>query len=158
MCLGIGWQCSWAERLSTASKLHQQTNILMSISLGLQDKGASTVDEVVKLISPDPLTFSGLFAVTAVLAPILEEFVFRGFLLASFTTFMPVPYAIGLSSVGFGLAHLSVKDLPELVALGVLLSLAYIRSRNLLTPILIHGLWNGTVLLVLYTVAAQSTS
>ena len=109
------------------------------------------------MISPDPATFAGLFAVTAVLAPILEEFVFRGFLLTSFTKLMPVPYAIGLSSVAFGLAHLSVKDLPELIALGVLLSLAYLRSRNLLTPILIHGLWNGTVLLVLYSVAQSSS-
>lgn len=124
---------------------------------GYTDKGASTVDEVVKIISPDPLTFAGLFAVTAILAPILEEFVFRGFLLTSFTKFMPVPNAIALSSVAFGLAHLSAKDLPELIVLGVLLSLAYIRSRNLLTPILIHGLWNGTVLLALFAFAKNST-
>ena len=64
-----------------------------------------------------------------------------------------MPAAIGLSSVAFGMAHLSVKDLPELTALGVLLGLTYIRSRNLLTPIVIHGLWNGIVLLVLFTVA-----
>lgn len=128
------------------------------LSMRIQDKGVSTVDEVVQLISPEPATFAGLFAVTAILAPILEEFVFRGFLLASFTKKMPVPWAVALSSLGFGFAHLSVKDLPELVALGVLLSLAYIRSRNLLTPILIHGLWNGTVLLVLYTVASQKAA
>ena len=56
----------------------------------MQNEGASTVDEVVKIISPDPATFGGLFAVTAVLAPILEEFVFRGFLLVSFSKLMPV--------------------------------------------------------------------
>jgi len=56
----------------------------------VQNEGASTVDEVVKIISPDPATFGGLFVVTAILAPVLEEFVFRGFLLVSFTKFMPV--------------------------------------------------------------------
>ncbi len=123
----------------------------------LQDKGASTVDEVVKIISPDPITFGGLFAVTAILAPILEEFVFRGFLLTSFSKLLPMPAAIGLSSVAFGMAHLSVKDLPELTALGVLLGLTYVMSRNLLTPIVIHGLWNGIVLLVLFTVAKTAS-
>ena len=111
------------------------------------------MDEVVKIISPDAVTFASLFAVTAILAPILEEFIFRGFLLVSLSNLMPIPYAIAISSVAFGMAHFSIKDLPELVTLGVLLGMSYIRSRNLLTPILIHGLWNGTVLLVLFSVA-----
>ena len=111
------------------------------------------MDEVVKIISPDAITFGSLFAVTAVLAPILEEFVFRGFLLASLTKFMPVPAAVVTSSLGFGMAHLSVKDFPELTVLGMLLGFSYVRSRNLLTPIVIHGLWNGTVLIALFSIA-----
>lgn len=124
----------------------------------VQTLGPSTVDEVTKILSPDGTTFAGLFAVTAVLAPILEEFVFRGFLLASLTSFVPVPAAVFASSVGFGLAHLSVKDLPELTVLGAVLGCAYIRSRNLLTPVLIHGLWNGTTLAALYVLAQSKGS
>ena len=110
------------------------------------------MDEVVKIITPDVPTFAGLFSVTSILAPLLEEFVFRGFLLTSLTAFMPVPLAIAGSSVAFGLAHLSIKDFPELTALGVLLACSYIRSRNLMAPILIHGLWNGAVLVALFAV------
>ena len=123
----------------------------------MQEIGPSTVDEVVKILTPDTLTFAGLFGVTAVLAPILEEFVFRGFLLTSLTKFMPVPAAVLASSVGFGAAHFSVKDFPELTVLGLLLGSSYLRSRNLLTPILIHGLWNGTTLAALYALALSQS-
>jgi hypothetical protein len=37
-----------------------------------------------------------------------------------------------------------------LVALGVLLGWSYVRSRNLLTPIIIHGAWNSGVLTLLF--------
>ena len=56
------------------------------------------------------------------------------------------------SSLGFAAAHASIKDFPQLFALGTLLGFSYVRSRNLLTPMLIHGAWNGTVLLVLFAI------
>jgi uncharacterized protein len=105
---------------------------------------------VASIISLDFPTYLRLFTVTAVLAPILEETVFRGFLLASLTKWMPVPAAVLLSAFAFGFAHLSPRDFPQLTALGILLGFTYVRSRNLLSPMLIHGTWNGTVLTVLY--------
>lgn len=114
-----------------------------------------TVDGVTQLLSTDIGTFASLFAVTAILAPLLEEVVFRGFLLTSLTKFMPTWLAVLISSLGFGLAHASARDLPQLAALGTLLGFSYVRSRNLLTPMLIHGAWNGTVLLVLFALASS---
>lgn len=88
------------------------------------------------------------------LAPLLEETLFRGFLLTSLTKFMPVPAAIFASSLAFGVAHLSLKDLPVLTTLGCLLGLVYTRSRNLLAPMMVHGLWNSTVLTLLFALTA----
>ena len=47
------------------------------------------------------------------LAPLLEEVVFRGFLLATLTKWVPVPAALLLSSLAFGAAHMNVRDFPE---------------------------------------------
>jgi len=47
--------------------------------------GKGTVDAVSHLISLNVPTYLSLMATTAVLAPILEETVFRGFLLTSLT-------------------------------------------------------------------------
>lgn len=55
-----------------------------------------------------------------------------------------------LSAGVFGLAHLSARDFPQLMALGIVMGFSYVRSRNLLTPMMIHGAWNGTVLTILF--------
>ena len=44
-----------------------------------------------------------------------------------------------LSALVFGAAHFSARDFPQLVALGIVMGFAYVRSRNLATPMLIHG-------------------
>ena len=114
-----------------------------------------TVDGVAQILSLDWRTFASLFSVTAILAPVLEETVFRGFLLTTLTKFMPTWAAVLISSGGFGLAHASSKYLPQLAALGTLLGFSYVRSRNLLTPMVIHGAWNGTVLAALFTLVSS---
>ena len=50
---------------------------------------------------------------TAVLAPLLEETVFRGFLLTSLTKFMPTSAAVLVSSLAFGLIHFAPRDFPQ---------------------------------------------
>jgi len=112
--------------------------------------GKGTVDAVAGIVNLDLPNYVSLLSVTAVLAPLLEEYVFRGFLLASLTKVMPVWAAVVSSSVAFGLCHLSARDLPQLTSLGIVLGFTYVRSKNLLTPMLIHGAWNGTVLSVLF--------
>jgi membrane protease YdiL (CAAX protease family) len=108
-----------------------------------------TIDGVMPLIqSDDPGTFVAVLAVTSVFAPLLEEVVFRGFLLASLTKWLPTPGAVLFSSVLFALAHLAPRDFVELVVLGMVLGFSYARTRNLLTPMLIHSLWNSGVLVV----------
>jgi len=108
-----------------------------------------TIDGVLPLIqSDDTGIFLALLAVTSVLAPLLEEVVFRGFLLASLTKWLPTPGAVLFSSVLFAGAHLAPRDFVELVVLGMVLGFSYARTRNLLTPMLIHSLWNSGVLVV----------
>ena len=110
---------------------------------------------VAQILSLDGATYVSLLSITAVLAPILEETLFRGFLLTTLTKWMPTPAAVLASATAFGFAHLSGRDLPQLVALGTLLGFSYVRSRNLATPMLIHGMWNGSVLTVLYVLSSQ---
>ncbi|ABB56516.1 CPBP family intramembrane metalloprotease [Synechococcus elongatus PCC 6311] len=85
----------------------------------------------------------------AIAAPLFEEVLFRGFLLASLTRWLPVRGAIALSGLLFALAHLSLSEVLPLFALGCLLGEVYTRSRNLLAPMLLHGLWNSGTLISL---------
>lgn len=125
-------------------------------ALGVEDLQArGTADAISQILSLDQVTFACLFTTTAILAPLLEETVFRGFLLPSLAKYMPTPLAVVLSSIAFGLVHFSPRDTPQLTALGLLLGFSYVRSGNLLTPMIIHGTWNGTVLTILYILQAN---
>ena len=127
---------------------------LAMAALGLQDtSGSGTADVVVSTLSTDPAVEAAVFSVTSVLAPALEEVVFRGFLLTSLTKWMGVVPASFVSAGFFGVAHLSARDLPQLCAVGTVLGLVYSRSKNLLTPMLVHSFWNsGVLLLLLYLI------
>jgi uncharacterized protein len=92
----------------------------------------------------------GIFFLTAaVAAPLFEEFFFRGFLLPSLTRYLPVWAAILVSAIFFGVAHLSISEIPALTVLGILLGIVYTRTRDLRSSMLFHGLWNSGTLISL---------
>lgn len=107
--------------------------------------------QLLPLIGASKTSTALLVAVTGILAPYLEETVFRGFLMTSLTKWMPTSTAVILSASAFAFAHLTPGEVPQLFALGVVLGFSYAKSRNLLTPIMIHAFWNsGVVLLLTY--------
>lgn len=61
-----------------------------------------------------------LVGITGVLAPLLEETVFRGFLMVSLTKWLPTPAAAVVSAAVFALAHLTPGEFPQLFVLGAL--------------------------------------
>lgn len=115
-----------------------------------QGQGGSNPLLQIVLEENDPLALGMFLFTAAVAAPIFEETLFRGFLLPSLTRYMPVWGAIALSSGVFAIAHLSLSEVLPLMALGSMLGFVYWRSRNLLAPILFHGLWNSVTMIGLF--------
>ncbi|KAL6846144.1 hypothetical protein ACP4OV_023592 [Aristida adscensionis] len=101
------------------------------------------------LIGSSTTSTAFLVGITGVLAPLLEETVFRGFLMVSLTKWFPTPVCVLLSAAAFALAHLTPGQFPQLFVLGVALGFSYAQTRNLLTPITIHAFWNSGVILLL---------
>ncbi|XP_020255051.1 uncharacterized protein LOC109832007 [Asparagus officinalis] len=110
---------------------------------------ADALVQLLPLIGSSGISTACLIGITGVLAPVLEETVFRGFLVASLTKWFPSPVSILISAAVFALAHLTPGEFPQLFALGIALGLSYAQTRNLLTPIVIHALWNSGVILLL---------
>jgi uncharacterized protein len=98
----------------------------------------------------DSIALLLFFLTAAVAAPLFEEFLFRGFLLPSLTRYVPTWGAIGISGLVFGVAHLSLSEIVPLTTLGIILGVVYVRTRNLLAPMLLHSLWNSSTLVSLY--------
>jgi membrane protease YdiL (CAAX protease family) len=101
------------------------------------------------LESQDKFVLAIFFLTASIAAPLFEEIMFRGFLLPSLTRYLPVWSAIVASSLVFSLAHLNLSEVLPLTILGIILGFVYTRSRNLLSNILLHSLWNGGTLLSL---------
>jgi len=94
----------------------------------------------------DWVASAAYFLVVSLCAPVWEEAMFRGFLLASLTKFLSARGAVAVSSLLFALCHFRLQTFLPLLALGVVFALLFLRTRNLLPPILAHSLWNLYVL------------
>jgi membrane protease YdiL (CAAX protease family) len=122
----------------------------------LQDKGGSNPILELILSNNNQFTVLILFGMVAILAPVFEEIMFRGFLLTSLTKFLPRWGAIALSGGMFALAHLTAGDLLPLGILGIALGYIYLRSGNLLSSIFLHSLWNSGSFLALLVLANKN--
>jgi membrane protease YdiL (CAAX protease family) len=80
-------------------------------------------------------------------APLIEELLFRGFLLPPLTRAVGVSASVVLSGVLFGLAHLSDPDaIVPLVVLGIGLGWLRIRAGSIWPGVVIHAV-NNTIAL-----------
>ncbi|GMP58282.1 hypothetical protein CsSME_00021999 [Camellia sinensis var. sinensis] len=107
------------------------------------------------LIGSSSISTVCLLGITGVLAPLLEETLFRGFLMVSLTKWLPTPVSVLISAAVFAVAHLTPGQFPQLFVLGIALGFSYAQTRNLLAPITIHALWNSGVILLLTFLQVQ---
>ncbi len=123
----------------------------------LQNHGGGNPILEIILGSHDRLTIGILWFMVAVLAPVFEETLFRGFFLTSLTRYFPTWSAIALSGSLFAIAHLNVADILPLSVLGMVLGYVYLRSGNLLASMLLHGIWNSASFLGLLLLSSSQS-
>lgn len=91
------------------------------------------------------LTGSVIGGIVAVfLAPLAEEFIFRGFLFTKFQTKLSVWVSMIISSILFGAIHFSISSITTFL-FGLSLCIVFYKTKNLAIPILLHVLNNAIV-------------
>jgi uncharacterized protein len=91
-----------------------------------------------------------ILVAAGVIAPVCEEFLFRGFFYGVGKRFLrPAPAAI-LTAILFAAFHLNLASLASLFVLAICLTLAYERTGSLLVPISMHALFNFSNLLLIF--------
>jgi len=94
----------------------------------------------------------GLIVLAVVVAPLVEELVFRAGIYRYLKGRLPRWLAIFVSSLLFGLVHGNLHGLPGLVAVGVMLAIAYEATANIRVPIVFHACFNlNTLVFILLT-------
>jgi membrane protease YdiL (CAAX protease family) len=114
--------------------------LVQATLFGLPEAPQHALDLFQKLRSPFETV---AFAATAgLLAPLVEEVLFRGFLFRNLRDVMGGWLACLVSGLAFALVHLDAGRILPLAALGAWLAYLFERSGSLAVPIGVHGLWN----------------
>jgi membrane protease YdiL (CAAX protease family) len=123
-------------------------SLLSGVLLGGGEEGLNPAIPLL-VESGGSLNYWILVGNVVILAPLFEEFFFRGFLFQQFRRFLSLPNAILLSALVFASVHLSIESFLPLFGLGILLAGVYHYTRCLWASMLTHALWNlGTIIAV----------
>ncbi|MEX0325504.1 MAG: lysostaphin resistance A-like protein [Puniceicoccaceae bacterium] len=90
----------------------------------------------------NPVVFAGFLILAVIIAPAVEETVFRAGVYRFFKGRTSIPVSLFISGLLFGIIHWNLQSLPGLVAVGVCLGLAYELSGSLRVSIFFHAFFN----------------
>jgi len=102
-----------------------------------------------RLFNSDLGVWGGILRIV-IIAPIVEELIFRGVIMAGFSRIYHPVFAIFFSALLFGLFHLNPWQFPAAFALGLVLGWIRIRTGSVLACIAGHAIHNGLVFLSVY--------
>jgi membrane protease YdiL (CAAX protease family) len=94
----------------------------------------------------DPAKKIPIILLAVVIAPLAEEFVFRGFLYGVAKRFAGATPALAFTGIAFALVHVHLPSLLPLFLLACILTFAYELTGSLLVPMAMHALFNAITL------------
>lgn len=113
----------------------------------LHDAQESVVSQLVNPEHNDVVASVIGFIAPCISAPWWEEVLYRGFCLPAMTQLMGLRQAVFWQGIVFSAHHMSLTGALPLAALGWAWATIYVKSRNLISVIIIHMLWNSRVFL-----------
>lgn len=95
-----------------------------------------------------PWGWTVLVAVAVLLAPVVEEFFFRGKIQGRLERRLGPAWAIAVTAAVFALAHFQLAGLANRFVGGVVLGFAVYATRSIWAGVLLHMAWNGGISLL----------
>ncbi len=110
----------------------------------MQDQLRQLFDAIPKT----PINYAMLFATVAIIAPAVEELLFRGLLQNALAHRIGALPAVFVAGLGFAAMHLDFYAFPALFALGSAFGYLYYRTGSLRVNIVLHMINNGAALII----------
>ena len=132
--------------------------ITLTYALVGQLLGELPVNPQINLLAPAGITFWGGVAMAlmvCLVAPFVEEVLFRGILYAWLRRRWGVPVSSLVSGICFSLLHGIVWLIPAIARLGVLLAVIYEKSGSIWPSIVTHATFNAATVILLYILTSQ---
>lgn len=102
-------------------------------------------------VTPSLFAEFSLILATAIIAPMVEELIYRGYLLGTMLGRIPTAVAAIISATTFVTLHFEAANLIASFCLGLGASVCAIRTRSILPGVIVHivsngfGLWYGSL-------------
>lgn len=110
--------------------------------------GAQEQDLVRAFTQSDDMLLRALIILAAVVvAPVVEEIFFRGFIYGVLKRYTDAPFAALLSGLFFAIIHMHTGSLLPLWVLALFFCIAYEITGCLLAPMILHAIFNSTSLI-----------
>jgi membrane protease YdiL (CAAX protease family) len=107
-------------------------------------------NQIVDAVPRNPFSLAVAFLAIAVVGPIVEELLFRGYLQSALARRMKPWMAITVASVVFGAIHFQPLAFPLLAGLGAVSGYLYHRTKSLKVPMIMHIANNSFAVLGLF--------
>ncbi|WCJ30718.1 CAAX amino terminal protease family protein [Euphorbia peplus] len=121
------------------------TSAIADILFGTQDVNNPILKEI---LLTSNISKTACVLVYCLITPLLEEIIYRGFLLTSLASTMNWQKAVFYSSAVFSAAHFSGENFLQLFIIGCVLGCCYSWTGNLSSSIAVHSLYNALTLIV----------
>lgn len=124
----------------------QLLNAMIFMFPSMAPKGLTEVSEVIT--NPSGPMFVSILLVVCVVAPVVEEIIFRGILWKISEKLVSTNFAWIFTSILFALAHLDILHIIAVFPLGILFGYLRKRSGSIWAPMLAHAVNNILATLV----------
>lgn len=115
------------------------------------DPGSENTMEIMDIARSNPL----FILIPAIVAPILEEIIFRKIIFGGFYKRMNFFFAALLSALIFGLIHMDPTHLLMYASMGFVFAFLYVKTKRIIVPIIVHAGMNTMVVLAQYSLSPE---
>ena len=141
-----GW--GWVALLAVGASALVVSLSVVLLSLEMAD--ASELPQVVRDFMEKPGGELAFLVLVVGVAPIVEEFAFRGWIQHPLERRLGPGAAITIAAALFALAHLEADVFPVRFAAGLVIGHAVYASRSVWTGVAMHAFWNAAVMALSY--------
>ncbi|WP_156291090.1 CPBP family intramembrane glutamic endopeptidase [Oceanobacillus salinisoli] len=147
----IGHVILWAIIGFFMAYIVQVSASLIEIRVFGMEAGSENTQGIMEIARAFPL----FMIVPAIIAPILEEVIFRKVIFGSLYKRMNFFLAALLSSLVFGAIHGELQHILVYSSMGFVFAYLYVKTKRILTPIIVHAALNTMTVLAQYSLTPE---
>ncbi|MFC1655241.1 lysostaphin resistance A-like protein [Patescibacteria group bacterium] len=124
--------------------------IIIFFSLGIEALGFEKQSSIFEIFGTDPFGIFIAVLIALVIAPVVEEIFFRGFVLQTLAKRISPFWGVVLTALIFASVHFEFQSIMPLLILSVVLNVIFVKTKSIWPGILFHVFNNTISFIALY--------